>query len=466
MGRQNRVLVAIAVVGVAALLPFGSSAHAMPPGPALFCEEFSSAPACRSGNVQCTYCHTVTPQLNAFGSDLQSALHDLDGYKVAKYAESLPAGLASVGSLDSDGDGVSNRDEILAGTLPSLAPSNGAGEAPVWDAEVAFRRALVQYCGNSPSYDEMRAFKAATDKRQAVHGALSKCLDSSYWKNEALPRLADNKIKPVHAVGLNGGIVLADYAWDYRLFSHVLTGDRDARDLLLADYHVSESGEVTRQPIARQSPLQVDAEKISIGSGQPLQANRRAGMITTQWFIVMNTMFSRLPRTTAAQAYRAYLGLDIAANEGLFPIEGEPRDVDNKGVAQATCAACHSTLDPLAYAFSTYNGIEIEGANALVNLVFQNPLGDYNARREVWESDGSLFGEPVVDLLDWANKAAQTDDFKRNLADLFFVNAVGRKPDATEQTSFGALWASLPEDGYSANKLIHRVVNETAFGSL
>ncbi len=454
------------LLGFAVLLPFRSTAHAMPPGPALFCEEFSAAPACRDGDVACTTCHTVAPQLNAFGSDLQRALHDLDGYEVAKYAELLPLGLASVGSLDSDGDGTSNRDEILAGTSPSLAESTGSEAAPVWDAEVAFRRALAQYCGNTPSYDEMRAFEEATDQRQAVHDALGKCLDSSYWKDAALPRLADNKIKPVHVVGLHGDIVLADYAWDYRLFSHVLTGDRDARDLLLADYHVTENGEVTRERIPRQSPFQLDANKISIGSGQPLEAKRRAGMITTQWFLVMNTMFSRLPRTTAAQAYRAYLGLDIAANEGLFPIEGEPRDVDNKGVAQAACAVCHSTLDPLSYAFSTYNGIEIDGTLEQIVLLISNPLGAYNGTREAWESDGSLFGDPVVDVRDWANKAAQTDDFKRNLADLFFVYAMGRKPDATEQASFGALWASLPEDGYSANKLIHRVVNETAFGSL
>lgn len=464
MGRRKRV--AIAVVGLAASLPFGSTALAMPPGPALFCGEFSSAPACEPGAVQCTYCHTVTPQLNAFGTDLQTALHALEGYQVEKYAEWLPVGLEGVGELDSDGDGVSNLEEILAGTSPALAESTGSGDAPVWDAELAFRRTLVQFCGNSPSYEEAQAFEQATDKRKAVHDALSKCLDSSYWKDEALHRLADNKIKPIDVVGLNGGIVLADYAWDYRLFSHALTGDRDARDLLLADYHVTESGEVTTKTIGRQSPLQVDAEKISIGSGQPLQANRRAGMITTQWFIVMNTMFSRLPRTTAAQAYRAYLGLDIAANEGLFPIEGEPRDVDNKDVKQAACAVCHSTLDPLAYAFSTYNGIEIGSTLELVTLLFKNVLGSYSARREPWESDGSLFGEPVVDLLDWANKAAQTDAFKRNLADLFFVYAVGRKPDATEQASFEALWRSLPEDDYSANKLIHRLVDETSFGSL
>lgn len=468
MSQRKKLLIGAA--GLVALWPVRPMARAMPTGPALFCNEFSSAPACEPADVQCTYCHSVPPQLNLFGSDVQSALQALDDYTAANYADRLPAALDSVTSLDSDGDGISNRAEILKGSSPSLAQSNSSGEKPVWDAAVAFRRVLVQFCGNSPSYDEARAFEQASDKKQAVHEALTKCLESTYWKDEELHRLADNKIKPIYELGLDGPIVLADYKWDYRLFSYVLTGNRDARDLLLADYHVKDNGEVTTEVIARQSPVQLDATKISLGSGQPVKADRRAGMITTQWFIWSNTMFSRLPRTTAAQAYRAYLGLDIASNEGLFPIEGEPRDVDDKQVAQAACAVCHSTLDPLAYAFSTYNGIESVAGGPIsiagVQLLVSNVFGNYNAGREPWESDGSLFGEPVADLRDWADKAAQSDEFKRNLADTLYTYAVGRKPDATEQTSFEALWRSIPQDGYSANKLIQRVVEETVFGSL
>ena len=57
-----------------------------------------------------------------------------------------------------------------------------------------------------------------------------------------------------------------------------------------------------------------------IGGGQPLDVEHRAGMITTQWFLVINTMLSDLPRTTAAQAYRSYLGEDIARQEGIWPV--------------------------------------------------------------------------------------------------------------------------------------------------
>ena len=70
-----------------------------------------------------------------------------------------------------------------------------------------------------------------------------------------------------------------------------------------------------------------------------------------------NTMFTSIPRTTAAQAYRAFLGYDIAKLEGLWPVAGEPADYDNKGVGAPACAGCHATLDPLTYPFSRYEGI-------------------------------------------------------------------------------------------------------------
>ena len=46
--------------------------------------------------------------------------------------------------------------------------------------------------------------------------------------------------------------------------------------------------------------------------------SKRAGMLTTRWNLVFNTMFTAMPRTTAAQIYRSYLGLDIAKSEGLY----------------------------------------------------------------------------------------------------------------------------------------------------
>jgi Protein of unknown function (DUF1585) len=444
-------------------------ALAKPSAPAIFCGELPGAPVCEGGMAQCTTCHSVAPQLNVFGVDVKAGLLATDGYSSSAFDAALPGALGAALSLDSDGDGRTNRDEILSGGDPAAADAMGVAQpALVWDPETAFRRVSVVFCGSSPSYEQVRSFASQREPSQVVHTLLSECLASDYWRNEALHRLADDKIRPLEVVGMPGSIVLADYGWDYRLFSHVMSDDRDTRDLLLADYHVTEKGEVTREIIPRQSAFQFDEKKISIGTGQPLPPERRAGMITTQWFLVMNTMFSRLPRTTASQAYRAYLGLDLAAGQGLMPVANEPRDVDGKGVAQPACAACHSTLDPLAYAFSSYNGIEVESparSFGNIDLVFFNVLGAYDPLREPWEGEGHLFQQRIANVNAWAKLAAESDAFKQNLAHMLFTYVLRREPGANEAEAFRALWQSLPADGYSANKLLHRIVDLPPFGS-
>lgn len=257
----------------------------------------------------------------------------------------------------------------------------------------------------------------------------------------------------MHAVGFDGLIPLADYAWDYRPFSYILTGHRDARDLLLADYHMGEDGQVLEGVVP-------SYENSVFGpGGQPLEPERRAGMITTQWFLVIHTMFSALPRTSAAQPYRAYLGADNAKSEGIFPVEEKPRDVDEKGVDQPTCAVCHSSLDPLAYAFAAYEGI-----GRLDDPYDFEASGTFNPTRTPWSTESHLFGEPVSDLVAWAEVAASSEMFQRNLALMFWEHAIGRPPLSDEQEAFQAVWRALPADGYSANRLIERIVLTDAFG--
>jgi hypothetical protein len=293
-----------------------------------------------------------------------------------------------------------------------------------------------------------------------LHEALDDCLQSPYWKQEALHRLGDDRIRPLTAVGARGEIMLADYDWDYRLFAYVLSDGRDMRDLLLADYHIDANGNPTTAVIPRLPGSLIFGLPLRVGTGQPLPASQRAGMITTQWFLVTNTMFSELPRTSAAQAYRAYLGQDIAKGQGIHPVEGEPRDVDNRGVQERTCAACHSTLDPLAYAFSAYKGIEISNA-----IFFGNPNGSYKDGGGPWAGDSLLFNQPVNDLVAWAEVAAASDEFKRNCVDMFWKQAMGHGPTPDEQATYQALWQQLPSLNYSANALLHALIDTDAFGA-
>ncbi|MET0287400.1 MAG: hypothetical protein ABW352_23140, partial [Polyangiales bacterium] len=357
-------------VGMACLIvALSSVAQARPTGPALLCESYPDAPDCQGKVVACAYCHESTdpPAWNAFGTSIKDALAG------ASFEAGLADALAKAEALDSDADGVSNLDELTRGTLPGLAdqamtPVVEAGENPrytlgKYDAAYAYRRVLTLYCGRSPSYDEVQAFKAAAEPRTVIHEALAGCLRSDFWQKTQLPRMADKRIKPLRSVAAEATVkigdyrvVIGDYEFDYRLWRYVLSADRDMRELLTADYFVLEGADGS---LVQTWDVQPRSDPKALAGGQMIERERRAGMITTQWFLTINTMFSALPRTTAAQAYRAYLGADIAASEGLIPVAGEPTDVDNKGVAQPRCANCHSTLDPLAYAFVRYEGIQI-----------------------------------------------------------------------------------------------------------
>lgn len=466
-------------LALAAAWALPSLALARPVAPSVLCDTWPEAADCRGRVAGCETCHTSTwpADWNAFGVAVGLAFTG-DVTSDAEFAAALPAALVSLEARDADRDGVANLAELLAGTNPGdpadvwlwCAPTDRAllPDAPVregYDFRAALNRASILYCGRSATYDELAALDARpTDaaRHEALHAAVSGCLDGAWWRDEGLARLADPRIRPISSVGASStvGIVIGDYDWDYRLWSYVLTGDRDARDLLRADYHVDRAPDGSLVRV--EGPIPTSATR----GPQPLEPERRAGMVTTQWFFAINTMFSPLPRTTAAQAYRAYLGLDVSKEEGIVTVPGEPLDVDDKGVRDPQCAGCHATLDPLSYAFAYYEGIQGASLGTLGNS------GRYNPTRPTREIDGwsdpqaVLFGQPVQSVVEWADVAAQSDAFARNLAQTFFRHALEREPTVPERAAFDALVTSLAEDSFSANRLIHRLVDLDAFGGL
>lgn len=458
-------------------------AQARPTAPTTLCAAIPDAPACAGAVPACSLCHESTdpPAWNAFGMALKV---EIEGS--ANFDDGLRQALATVADADADGDGVSNMEELLSGSPPGVADKH-IGPDPLgdnayynlsgFDPAFAFRRASILYCGRSPSNEESVAFKAEpndeTTLRARLHEQVSRCLTSAYWTQQGLQRLADNRIRPVKAIGWDTDIyvagfriAIADYMDDYRLWTWALTEDHDMRDLLTAQYHVKEDehgalkqvfGVITKPP------------GDSLAGGQIVPEGKRAGMITTQWFSSFFTMFTPLPRTTAAQAYRAYLGADIAKNEGLRPVAGEPLDIDNKGVKEERCALCHSTLDPLSYVFAEYGGIVTESVFFLgVDGIFGPYLPDRPPQAiPGWnptEQQPTLLGQPVKDLVEWSQLAASSDEFKRNMASIFFEHALRRAPTGDEVGEFQALWEAIPDQGYSANQLIHSLVDTLAFG--
>lgn len=444
MSRRTRTW-GVWALGVAT---FGLSAQAAarPPAAWRVCEVFPDAGECRGKQPTCTLCHDSTDPVswNSFGLAVFENIGDRD------LVDDMGPILMDVLELDSDGDGVDNAYELAVGTNPG-------DETDAWPYcevdversdmgyETAYRRTFALFCGRSATYEEVSMLQEAEDKNAELHAALDECLASEWWTSDGLARLADEKIRPIAAVAPGAEIVIGEYDFDYQMYRYVMSGDRDVRDLLLADYHVDES----LQKIEGTFP--------GVG-GQPLQLDKRAGMITTQWFMVINTMFSPLPRTTAAQAYRAYLGYDIAKLQGIRPVSDEPLDIDNRGVAEADCAQCHSTLDPLSYAFAEYQGIT--GGDS----------GTWDPDRpadaiEGWNDPQSvLFQTEVGGVREWAELAAESDEFQRTVARDLFYYALGREPGPRELEGFTNVWRSLPDSGWSTNAMIHELVDLPVFG--
>ncbi|MBI2372407.1 MAG: hypothetical protein HYV07_00275 [Deltaproteobacteria bacterium] len=393
----------------------------------------------------------------------------------AQYRGGLSSALREVESADGDADGFTNLEELDAGTFPGNAESHPpltAGCPPrvrnpyydvcFYDPRVVLRKIGLDFCGKSPSFEELELFAELneTDLPGAISAKLDECLDSEYWLGEdgALYRLAHRKIRPLEAIKSGSvrastgfRIPLADYDDDYALFVYTQTDDRDARDLLTAKYYVRKTGATTY--VAVQALL-----------SQSLPEARRAGMLTTKWNLVYHIMFTPLPRTAAAQAYRAYLGLDIAKQDGLDPVDGEPVDYDAKGVTNPTCAICHSTLDPLSYPFSRYQGLTSFPFGTYESNRMDNFRGDAPRITETPES-GVIFGTRVPNLVEWGRVAADSDAFARATVADYWTLLVGKPPSADE-TEFIQLWREFSTThGYRVESMLHDLVRTEAYGA-
>lgn len=452
---------------------WAGSALALPTGPEAICTVWPAAADCAAGQPDCTACHTVPPARNAFGLDLQARLEgapfDGDTFKAAAIA-ALP-GLAEI---DSDGDGVDNLTELEAGTgpgdaddVPSAGPSgpcmniNPTFNVCGYDPRYAFKKVSLDVCGHSPDFEALEAFDALNmaDKPEAIADLLDECLDTEFWQGRdgVVWQLAHAKVRPLGAIksGRNAGPVpLGDYDDDYGLFVHTQTDDRDARLVLTADYYIQ----------VRENPTRYLVRPTL--AGQNAAVGRRAGMITMRYFFVINTMFTALPRTTAAQAYRAYLGLDISRSEGLVPPDAELIDYDDKGITAPACATCHTTLDPLSYPFSRYEGIAGFATGFYNEGRMRSQSLTEGARvREVPEA-GYLFGEPVADLVEWAERAANSEAFRRATVRDYWRILVGEDPTDATAAEFEQLVADFGAvHDYQVERMLHALVRTEAYGA-
>lgn len=467
--RRLHSLLAIAVVSAPSL------ASAKPMGPLIFCETYPEAPACLGGQPACTFCHTTPPDRNAFGAAVAAALLPGQARPLsdADYVANLPSALRAIETADADADGFTNADEITAGTEPwnerskpitSGCPPfarNPHYDVCFYDRAYVLKKVSLDFCGISPSFEELEIFRTLGESEQdsVIDQTLDRCLASEYWigRDGALWRLAHRKIRPLQAIksGTDAGIIpLADYWDDYNLFVWTHSGDRDVREVMTADYYV------TRRDGAPTEYTRTDGL-----SSQSVDPGRRAGLLTTRWYLVFNVMFTALPRTAAAQAYRSFLNLDIAKLEGLQPVANEPVDYDEKGVTQEACVVCHSTLDPLSYPFRNYDGLNDFPFGSYVDNRIERFFRNEGANITAMPEAGVVLGQPVNDLVEWARVAADSDEFAAAVVEDFWKLLIGEAPSAEDNAQFVELWRALKtEHGYRVSSMLHALIRTEAYG--
>lgn len=477
----------LSVAALVLAVGFAQEASAKPIAPSIFCAQYADAPICMGGQPACTFCHTAPPARNAFGEAIEAKLASGVARPLtdADFMQHLPDALSAIETEDADGDEFSNVDEIIAGTYPGDRESipvddgcppdpakNGGFDVCNYDARYVFKKLHLDFCGTTVPFDRLQAFDIIEDKDTEIHNALERCLDTEHWlgKDGVLYKLAHKKIRPVQSIKSGAGagsIPLGDYDDDYALFVYTQIDNRDARELLTAQYFVQANpGNPTTYETFTRSPIQ-DLQTRGQDVAQLVNVDKRAGLLTTRWNFVLNTMFTAVPRTTAAQAYRAFLGLDIARMEGLseVPIPGEPADYDQKGVQAEACRGCHETLDPLTYPFTRYSGFNGGIPFSYVPNRMQNMASGPNDPLNNVPERGIIFGQEVFDLLEWAQVAANSDQFAKAVTLDYWMLLLGEPPRPTEQAEFERIWRSFKEDHqYGVERMLHDLVATEAYG--
>ncbi len=472
-GRVSRLAALRAILAACAFAP-ATSANAVPSGPQRFCETYATSPLCRVTQPSCSLCHTSYPARNGYGAAVAAGISG----GAAQFDARIAAALRAIEGADSDGDGASNLTEINAGTLPGDAaslPDPGGCETRLtnpryqicsYDRAYVFRRINVDFCGVGPTYEDVQRFAALAPMAQEVEldRLLDACLTSEHWigRDGVLWNLSYRKVRPIQALKSGEGeglFPLADYFDAINYFVWVSTGDRDVREMLTGTYYVTR----TMGPQTVYNRVEDLAQHF-------VPVNRRAGMLTQRWFLVYFIMFSPLQRTMAAQAYRVFLGLDIAQVEGLYPVANEPVDYDLAGVRAPACAGCHSTLDPLTYPFRDYDGIQ--GAISIMGT----PFGSYlpNRMTRLWAGRpgtlaavpevGYILGQRVNNVQEWAQVAANSGAFAAAVVADYWHLLIGQRPQPGD-AEYAALWSGLrTTDNFRVRAMLHRLIRTEAYG--
>ncbi|TNE44268.1 MAG: hypothetical protein EP343_31450 [Deltaproteobacteria bacterium] len=458
-------------------------ANARPSAPGTFCGLYADSPLCASGQVECKTCHTATPPgVNPFGQQVKDAM-GADGKPLSHeaFTSGLQQALKKIEGMDADKDGVTNLVEIQKGYAPgdaSVKPTESVACEPGqpgcgYDYIRAYKKVSQDFCGQMVSFEDLEKFREVQDKKGAISALLDKCFDTPYWngKNGVIWQMSHRKIRPgkYGKAGEDAGLFpVADYYLDYNLITYAHTDNRDARLLLTAQYYVGRKEENGKSVYYK-----MDKDPDTNYFGNPIYSivpkEKRAGVMTTPWTLGLITMFSVIPRATAAQMYRSYLGKDIAKREGLYPVRNEPADYDNKNVRAEGCKGCHQTLDAMAYPFTRYNGVSVQAGKLLTYIPDRMKFfeRDEGPRIKLVPESGVLLGKRVKDLMEWAQVAANSDEFAQATVLDYWKLLMGAEPSfPKERQAFEKLWKDFKSvHQYGVERMLHALVQSEVYGA-
>ena len=77
-----------------------------------------------------------------------------------------------------------------------------------------------------------------------------------------------------------------------------------------------------------------------------------------------------------------------------------------------------------------------------------------------------LLGQAVQTVPDWGRVAANSTYFRQAMGTMFFEHALGRPAGPAEFDDLDAVVQTIEADQFSADRLIHRIVDTVAFGGV
>jgi len=78
---------------------------------------------------------------------------------------------------------------------------------------------------------------------------------------------------------------------------------------------------------------------------------------------------------------------------------------------------------------------------------------------------GAIFGQPVNDLMDWADIAANSDQFAKSTVQTYWRLFVGHDPTPSESEEFDALWRAFINDhDYRIELMLLALIETEAYG--